>query len=62
MNSDAKVMTVEEAGRWLSLGRSSAYQAVKRGDIPSIRIGRRLVVPRVALERLLEGKHDDGQS
>ncbi len=48
-------MTVEEAGRRLGIGRNTAYEAVQRGEIPSIRIGRRLVVPVAALEKLLAG-------
>lgn len=47
------VLTVEEAGRLLGIGRGLAYEAARRGDIPTLRIGRRLVVPRAALERLL---------
>ncbi|RMF09398.1 MAG: DNA-binding protein [Alphaproteobacteria bacterium] len=48
-----QTVSVEEAARILGLGRSSAYEAVRRGDIPSLRIGRRILVPRAALERLL---------
>jgi len=47
-------MTVPEAGAMLGLSRPSAYEAVKRGDLPVIRIGRRLVVSRKAIERMLE--------
>lgn len=46
-------LTVEEAGALLGISRAFAYEAVRRGEIPSIRIGRRVLVPRVALERLL---------
>lgn len=45
--------TVPEAGRVLRIGRGSAYEAVKRGDIRAVRIGRRLIVPRAEIERLL---------
>lgn len=41
------------AGRALGLSRSSAYLAAKRGDIPTIRIGGRVVVPTAPLRRLL---------
>lgn len=47
------VLSVEEAGRLLGLGRSAAYQAVAKGEIPSLRLGRRRVVPTAALRRLL---------
>jgi excisionase family DNA binding protein len=52
---ERQTLTVEEAGQILGLGRCSAYEAVKVGDIPSLRIGRRLIVPRAALERMLAG-------
>jgi hypothetical protein len=41
-----KTMTVPEAGRvYFSLGRNASYEAVRRGDIPVIKIGRLLRVP-----------------
>ena len=50
------VYTVEEAGRLLGLSRSSSYEAVRNHSIPSIRIGGRVLVPKKALERMLEGE------
>jgi excisionase family DNA binding protein len=51
---DRASFTVTEAGcEILGLSRSLAYASVKRGAIPTIRIGGRIVVPRIALERLL---------
>ena len=47
--------TIEEAAELLGIGRSSAYRAARDGQIPAIRLGRRLLVPKVALERLLNG-------
>lgn len=47
------VFTVGELAEILRIGRLSAYQAVARGDVPSIRIGRRILIPRHALEQLL---------
>jgi excisionase family DNA binding protein len=47
------VMTVPEAGAKLGLSRNGAYEAATRGDIPTIRIGRLLRVPKVAFERML---------
>lgn len=48
-----RTISVPEAGRALGLGRNGSYAAAERGDMPSIRIGRRLRVPLVALEKLL---------
>jgi excisionase family DNA binding protein len=50
---ERQTLTVEEAARILGIGRNSAYEAARRGELPVIRIGHRYVVPRVALERLL---------
>jgi excisionase family DNA binding protein len=47
------VLTVSETARILGIGRNQAYGAIRRGDIPSIRMGRRILVPRHALEQLL---------
>jgi excisionase family DNA binding protein len=47
-------LTVEEAATMLGISRAFAYEAVNRGEIPSIRIGRRVLVPRAALERLVD--------
>lgn len=48
-----QTLTVEEAGAVLGIGRTAAYEAARRGEIPAIRIGRRLLVPRQALENML---------
>jgi excisionase family DNA binding protein len=55
---DKLTVTVEVAGKALNLGRNAAYEAVRRGDIPSVRIGRRYVIPTASLRRMLgiEGK------
>jgi hypothetical protein len=50
-----KTMSVPEAGRtYFDLGRNASYEAARRGDIPTIKIGRLLRVPVVSLERILE--------
>lgn len=38
-------VTVDEAATILGLGRSAAYEATRRGQIPSRRLGRRIVIP-----------------
>lgn len=46
-------LTVPETARLLGVSRMTAYTAVREGAIPSLRIGRRVLIPRAALERLL---------
>jgi excisionase family DNA binding protein len=59
---DRLVLTVTEAAQLLKIGRSCAYEAVRNGQLPVIRMGRRILVPRAALERLLEnGSQDSSQ-
>lgn len=42
-------ITVTEAAAAIGIGRTAAYAAAQRGDIPSVRIGGRLLVPRQPL-------------
>jgi excisionase family DNA binding protein len=44
------LMTVEQTARRLGVGRTLAWGLVKRGEIPSIRLGRLVRVPTSALE------------
>ena len=55
MIQEKVVYTVLEAAELLGLSRHTAYEGVRSGVIPSVRVGRRILVPRVALERMLEG-------
>jgi hypothetical protein len=53
--SAPKTMTVPDAGRiYFGLGRNASYDAAKRGDIPTIKVGRLLRVPVAAMERRLD--------
>ncbi len=47
------VWTVEEAARLLGISRAHAYELVARGELPHLRFGRRVVVPKLAIETLL---------
>jgi excisionase family DNA binding protein len=53
MEIERQTVTVEEAATILGVGRNKAYEAARSGEIPTIRIGKRLLVPRAALKRLL---------
>ncbi len=50
-----KTMSVPEAGwEYLGLSKNAAYEAVRLGVIPVIKIGARMRVPVLAMERMLE--------
>jgi len=53
-DTTAAVLTVSETAALLRMNRNSVYRALHRGELPSVKVGRRLLVPRAALERLLE--------
>jgi excisionase family DNA binding protein len=48
------VVTVAEAAKLLGISRSFAYELVKRGELPVVRMGRRQLVPKVSLSQLME--------
>lgn len=54
MEEHKLTLTIAEAAKLLGIGRNLAYDRVKTGEIPVIKIGRRLLVPRRALEKMLE--------
>ena len=47
-------MNVEEAAKILGISRASAYEAVRKREIPSLRIGKRILVPTSQLEKMLD--------
>jgi excisionase family DNA binding protein len=47
-------LSVTETANRLGISRAFAYELVARGELPCLRFGRRVVVPRRALERLVE--------
>ena len=51
---EPRVATLDEVARILRISRNGAYQAAKRGDFPTVRIGKRILVPLAAIERLLD--------
>ncbi len=54
MPDECATISVPDAGRrYFDLSRDGSYDAAKRGDIPTIRVGRKLRVPVAAMERKL---------
>lgn len=56
-NTTKLTHTVTETAAILGIGRTAAYEAVRTGQIPAIRIGKRLLVSKSTVEKLLEGGH-----
>jgi excisionase family DNA binding protein len=55
MNSNERlVYDIAEAAKILGIGRNAAYEAAKRGELPVVRVGKLLRVPKAALHRMLE--------
>jgi excisionase family DNA binding protein len=53
-------LTVEEAAQALGISRAFAYESVAKGEIPCISIGKRILIPRIALDKMLSGTSDAG--
>jgi excisionase family DNA binding protein len=50
---NVQTLTVEQAAQLLGISRGLAYQAAREGEIPTIRLGRRVLVPRARLLELV---------
>lgn len=61
MSESQKTLHMEEAAKILGVSRATAYRAASRGEIPAIRVGKRVLVLREPLERLLNGVSPHGQ-
>ena len=51
--TDRLTLSIEECAKLLGIGRGLAYNLARTGQIPVIRLGRRLLVPRAQLEAML---------
>ena len=61
-NNGRLTYNVTEAAKLLGLSKNSAYQACLRGEIPHLKIGKRILIPRAQLERLLgNGEASNGK-
>ena len=57
-----RTYTVEEAARLLGISRSHAYVCVRTGELPSLRLRRRIVIPEHALEAMFEAAEKIGNT
>ncbi len=54
-----KVLTVKEVQADLRLSRNAVYEAIARGEIPSVRIGRRILIPKAAYKQMLAATSEE---
>jgi excisionase family DNA binding protein len=54
MEEKKSTLSVKEACDMLGISRGSLYQGIHSGEIPSFRVGRRYVIPRAPVERILD--------
>lgn len=52
-------LSVAEVAALLGISRNHAFKAIHQGDLPSIRIGRRVLVPTAQLKALLDGHAEE---
>jgi len=53
------VLTVEEAAQLLGIGRTLAWRLVQEGELPSVRLGRCVRVPRRELEAWVQEQTEE---
>jgi excisionase family DNA binding protein len=54
MSEGRLTVTVAEAAELLGISRGLAYELIQRGELPAMRLGRRIIVPVRAIEALLD--------
>jgi len=54
MKGHKAVLTVNETAQLLGISRNAAYQGVRCGEIPSFKVGKRILIPRIAFEKMLQ--------
>ncbi len=54
MQQERLTLTVEQAGELLGISRALAYEMARTGRLPTLRFGKRIVVPKKAIETMLE--------
>ena len=56
VNVERAMLNMSETAKVLGLGLTSTRNAVRRGDIPSVRIARRILIPKAAIDQMLAAK------
>ncbi|MCX4322345.1 MAG: helix-turn-helix domain-containing protein [Lachnospiraceae bacterium] len=52
-NYEKATFTVEETAKYLGIGRNLCYRMVREGNIPSVKLANRIIVPKVKLDEML---------
>ena len=52
-NTNKLTYTVLEVSKLLGISKNSTYKAINDGDIPSVKIGSRILIPRSQIDKLL---------
>jgi excisionase family DNA binding protein len=60
-SDDRLVYSVTEVGDLLGISRAFAYELVARGELPVVRLGRRRLVPKIALLAMLGAANEEGE-
>lgn len=53
---DRVTLTVDEVAKLLGISRWTAYECVRTGELPSVKFGRRVLIPRHRLQQILDGE------
>ena len=61
MENDCLTYTIPEVAKLLGISERHAFTSARRGDLPILRIGHRMVVPKAALQAMLAGAAPDRQ-
>jgi excisionase family DNA binding protein len=56
MDSVVATYDVEEAAKVLGIGRNTAYKLIDEGQIPHLRLGKKIRIPKIAIDRMLSGE------
>ena len=57
--TDRRALTVTQAAEMLGISRALAYELVARHELPAIRLGRRIIIPRHAIDAMLDGWNNE---
>lgn len=61
-NNDSLILTPLECAKLLKCGRGTIYEAIRQDLIPHIHLGRKILIPKSSLMRMLENAGGDGMS